>query len=75
MSLETEKKAVIKKFEQVDDIHLVRAIKNMLEYALKKSGQSDPLEASIKRGLEQSDRGEGRPHKDVMANLRGKFKV
>ena len=77
MSLETEKKAVIKKFEQVDDIYLIRAIKNMLEYALKKSGQSetDLLDASINRGLEQSDKGEGKPHKEVMAGLRNRFKV
>ena len=75
MSLETEKKAVIKKFEQVDDIYLVRAIKNMLEYALKKSRQSetDLLDASINRGLEQSDKGEGKPHKEVMAGLRNRF--
>ena len=75
MSLETEKKAVIKKFELVDDIHLVRAIRNMLDYALNKSVQSDPLEVSIKKGLEQSDRGEGRPHKEVMAELRDRYKI
>lgn len=75
MSLEAEKKAVIKQFEQVEDIHLVRAIKNMLEYAFGNVDQSNLLDASIKRGLEQAGKGQGRPHKKVMAELRNRYKI
>ena len=36
MNLQNQKAIVIKQFEQVNDINLINAIKNLLDYALKK---------------------------------------
>ena len=34
---------------------------------------NDSTKASIQRGLEQSSRGETRPHEDVMAEIKARF--
>jgi predicted transcriptional regulator len=72
MNLETEKKALIKQVEQVNDIRLLRAVKSMLDYGLNKE---ESLEASLERALEQSEKGEGRPHEQVMNDLRQRYKI
>jgi hypothetical protein len=36
MNIQTQKAIVIEQFNQVNDINLINAIKNMLDYALKK---------------------------------------
>jgi len=40
MSIETEKAIIIEQFKQIKDINLIHAIKNMLDYALKKEQES-----------------------------------
>jgi predicted transcriptional regulator len=72
MNLETEKKALIKQVEQVNDIRLLRAVKSMLDYGLNKE---ESLEASLEKALEQSEKGEGRPHEQVMNDLRQRYKI
>lgn len=36
MNIQAEKEIIIKQFRQVSDVNLIHAIKNMLDYALKK---------------------------------------
>ena len=40
MNIEAEKAIIIEKFKQVNDVNLIHAIKNMLDYALKKEQES-----------------------------------
>jgi len=40
MNIQTEKANIIEQFKQINDVHLIHAIKNMLDYALKKEQES-----------------------------------
>ncbi len=40
MDIQAQKDIIIERFKQVDDENLVNAIKNMLDYALKKEKES-----------------------------------
>jgi hypothetical protein len=74
MSIATEKAEVLKRFEKVYDPSLIRAIKNLLDFGLSKQKTEDEaLEASIDRGLEESKRGETRPHEQVMKEIRSRY--
>jgi predicted transcriptional regulator len=75
MNIATEKAEVLKRFEKVYDPSLIRAIKNMLDFGLsKQKAEDEALEASIDRGLEESKKGETRPHKQVMKEIRSRYK-
>jgi predicted transcriptional regulator len=75
MDLTAEKAEIIKRFEQIQDVSLIQAIKNLLDFGLSKQAESDALEASIERGLKQSMAGETRPHEEVWAEIRSRYKV
>jgi predicted transcriptional regulator len=76
MDISSEKAEVIKRFEQIHDISLIRAIKNLLDFGLSKQTERDTdLEASIDRGLSQSKKGDVRPHEQVMAEVRARYKA
>lgn len=40
MNIQAEKAIIIEQFKQVNDVNLIHAIKNMLDYALKKEQQN-----------------------------------
>jgi len=40
MNIQAEKAIIIEQFKQVTDINLIHAIKNMLDYAMKKEQES-----------------------------------
>jgi len=40
MNIQAEKAIIIEQFRQINDINLIHAIKNMLDYALKKERES-----------------------------------
>lgn len=40
MNIQAEKAIIIERFKQVNDVNLIHAIKNMLDYALKKEQES-----------------------------------
>ena len=40
MNLNAQKAVIIEQFKQVNDVNLINAIKNMLDYALKKEQES-----------------------------------
>ena len=47
--------------------------KNLLDFGLSK--QDEALEASIHRGLNESEKREVRSHEEVMAEIRSRYKV
>jgi hypothetical protein len=79
MDISTEKKEIIKRFKLVHDIDLIKAIKSLLDFGLQKQQKDDKddeaLEASIQRGLSQSEKGLGRRHEEVMADLRKRYNL
>ena len=76
MDIGTEKAEVIKRFEKVYDLSLIRAVKNLLDFGISKQAVGDDaLEASIDRGLKQSELGEVTPHEDVMKDIRAQYKA
>jgi hypothetical protein len=40
MNIQTEKAIIIEQFKQVNDVNLIHAIKNMLDYAIKKEQEN-----------------------------------
>lgn len=40
MNIQAEKKMIIEQFKQVNDVNLIHAIKNMLDYAMKKEQEN-----------------------------------
>lgn len=75
MDISSEKAEVMKRFEQVHDISLIRVIKNILDFGLSKQADDEVLDASIERGLNQSNKGEVRPHQQVMTEIRERYKA
>jgi hypothetical protein len=57
MNIESQKAIIIEQFKQVNDINLINAIKNMLDYALKKEQESlEVPEAHQKLVMERFDK-------------------
>ncbi|HEY5826687.1 MAG TPA: hypothetical protein VIT44_20105 [Cyclobacteriaceae bacterium] len=76
MNISSEKAEIIKRFEQINDVSLIQAIKNLLDFGLSKQTQkNEALEESIDKGLIQSNEGAVRPHKEVMAEIRERYKA
>jgi hypothetical protein len=46
MNLQTQKEIIIEQFKKVDDVNLINAIKNMLDYASKKEMESLEIPAA-----------------------------
>jgi len=43
MDIQTQKDTIIEQFKQLNDENLIQAIKNLLEYALKKEQESNEI--------------------------------
>lgn len=57
MNIETQKNTIIEQFKQLNDENLILAIKNLLEYALKKDQESHDIpEAHKKLVMERFDK-------------------
>ncbi|HAM99323.1 MAG TPA: hypothetical protein DCQ26_12015 [Marinilabiliales bacterium] len=57
MNIQAEKAIIIEQFRQVNDVNLIHAIKNMLDYALKKEKEHfDIPEAHQKLVMERFDK-------------------
>ena len=74
MDISSEKAEVMKQVEQINDISLIRAVKNLLDFGLAMQEKDDALEGSINKGLDQSRNGETRPHDQVMREIRERYK-
>jgi aspartate/methionine/tyrosine aminotransferase len=57
MNVQAQKAVIIEQFKQVNDVNLINAIKNMLDYALKKEQESFEVpEAHQKLVMERFDK-------------------
>ena len=57
MNIQAQKAIIIEQFKQVNDVNLINAIKNMLDYALKKEQESlEVPEAHQKLVMERFDK-------------------
>ena len=57
MNIQAEKAIIIEQFRQLNDVNLIYAIKNMLDYALKKEQESlEVPEAHQKLVMERFDK-------------------
>ncbi|MCA4894289.1 MAG: hypothetical protein ING84_04695 [Cytophagales bacterium] len=75
MDITTEKAEILKRLDQVNDLSLVSAIRNLLDFGLSKQNlENNEMENSINRGLQQAERGELRPHEEVIAEIRDRYK-
>ncbi len=75
MDIGAEKAEVLKRFEKVYDLSLIRAVKNLLDFGLsKQQSENEALEASINLGLKESLHGEVMPHEQVMKEFRDRYK-
>ena len=75
MDIQTEKAAIVSQLEQVEDIELILAIKHLLGYGMKKQETDPAFLAALERAIAQSDRGEGRPYKDVKRDFHDRYPV
>lgn len=74
MDIQLEKASIIKRIKNVNNESLIKTFKNLLDYAQEQE-KDELLEISIDRGLSQSLKGDSRPHKEVMDEVREKYKV
>ncbi|MFM7852571.1 MAG: hypothetical protein ACKO96_11805 [Flammeovirgaceae bacterium] len=74
MDISSEKAEVLQRVEQVNDLALIRAIKNLLDFGLTRQAENEVMEQSIQRGLNDSKFGQVRPHHEVMTEFREKYK-
>ena len=75
MDISAEKEEIIRRFNQVHDIGLIKAIKSLLDFGLahqdEYDDQADPaLKASIEKGINDADNGRVRPYDEFMAEIR-----
>jgi hypothetical protein len=80
MDIGAEKEDIIRRFKQVHDVDLIKAIKSLLDFGIKKQEsyewEDDPeLQASIERGLKDLDEGNVRSHEEVMADLKKRYNL
>jgi hypothetical protein len=75
MDVISEKAEIMRRFEQIHDQSLIQAIKNILDFGLRKQAENDAMEASIDKGINQSSMGETRPHDQVMTEIRARYKA
>jgi predicted transcriptional regulator len=76
MDITTEKAEILKRLDQVNDLSLVSAVRNLLDFGLSKQAlENEVMENSINRGIQQAERGELRPHDEVIAEIRDRYKL
>lgn len=64
MNIQAEKKLIIEQFKQVNDVNLIHAIKNLLDYALKKEQENFEVpEAHQKLVTERFDKARKEPQR------------
>ena len=66
---------MVEKIIATEDDALLEEVKSLLGLSEHDfwDDLNDSTKASIQRGLEQSNRGETRPHEDVMAEIKARF--
>ncbi|MDB4903899.1 MAG: hypothetical protein JWQ63_3180 [Mucilaginibacter sp.] len=71
MDLQAEKLKIVKEVLTIEDINLIKEIKNLLKSRSHDwfDDLSDEQQQAVMKSLEKLDRGEGIPHEEAMARL------
>lgn len=71
MDLQAEKLKIVKEVLAIEDISLIKEIKNLLKSRSHDwfDDLSDEQQQAVMKSLEKLDRGEGIPHEEAMARL------
>ena len=72
MNLSAEKAELIKRFEEIKDTDVIQAIKDLLDFS--PTDHEEALETALDKALLQSEKKQVRPHKEVIADIRKRFK-
>ncbi len=82
MVLKQEIEKLKTELDQVEDVHLIQVIKNLLEYARQHPQQtdwwnliSDEEKAAINEGIKQADNGEVKGYSEVRNAIRKKYNL
>lgn len=71
MDLQAEKLKIVKEVLAIEDINLIKEIKNLLKSRSHDwfDDLSEDQQQAVMKSLEKLDRGEGIPHEEAMARL------
>ena len=71
-----EKKSLIEQIMKIEDDAILSQIKALLEFNKNDywNNLPDHVKESIQIGIQESNQGLGRPHEEVMKELRSKYK-
>lgn len=76
MDISAEKADIIRRFNLVDDIDLIKAIKHLLDLSLNKETDNEvALKASITRAINDSKKGLVRPYEQFMTEVRKRYEA
>lgn len=67
-----EKNEIIRRLNEVDDLSVIDAVKDLLNFA--QNLNDTQLEKELEIGIKQLDNGEARPHDIVWAEIRNIYK-
>lgn len=74
MNISVEKAEIIRRLQGLEDEAVIMAIRLLLDAQDEQNEVESGLDYSINRALSQSQAGEVRPHKSVMAEIRNRHK-
>ena len=72
MNIATEKEEIIKRINEVKDVSVIDAVKDLLDLSLTMNGAQ--LDEELEIAIKQSDNREVRPHNVVWAEIRNQYK-
>jgi hypothetical protein len=76
MDISAEREEIIRQFNMVHDVDLIKAIKSLLDFGLHKQTDDDSaLNASIDRAINDSKNGSVRPYEEFMAEVRKRYQA
>ena len=72
MNIATEKEEIIKRINEVKDVSVIDAVKDLLDFA--QTMNDTKLDEELEIAVRQSDNREVRPHDVVWAEIRNRYK-
>lgn len=72
MDISLEKQQLKDRLDAVNDESLLRAFRMLLDSSQSQYGSAE-LDASLEKGMQQSRKGETKPHGQVMQEMRAKY--
>ena len=72
MDIASEKEEIIRRINQVEDLSVIDAVKDLLDFA--QTMNDAKLEEKLEIAMKQSDNRQVRPHNVVWAEIRNRYK-